>query len=129
MCEKRLVTELYFEKQDFADVSKAARLLGKSGVNALMMPPDDRGINTHLVVENEDLPRARETLRRLGLATTEKEVVLAKLENRPGSMAAATGKMAAAGVNLLYAFSLTMDEKSYTLFGTSDNKKALEVID
>jgi len=129
MVEKRIVTELYFEKQDFTDVSKVAMQLGKNGVNALLMPPEDRGINTHLVVENADLPKARQIMHTLGLSVNEKEVVLAKLENRPGTMAEASGKLAASGINLLYAFSLTMNQKSYALFGTSDNKKALEALD
>ncbi len=128
MTENRIVTELFLEKSDFKDVSEVAGLLGKRGVRALMMPPEDRGISAHLVVESEDLPRAREALRKLGIAATEKEVVLARLENRPGTMAEATGKIAAAGVNLFYAFSLTMHEKSYVLFGASDNKKALDAL-
>ncbi|MDD5340175.1 MAG: hypothetical protein PHV13_02910 [Candidatus ainarchaeum sp.] len=128
MNDTRIVTELFLEKSDFRGVSKVAGLLEKGGIKIMIMPPEDRGIGAHLVVENEDVPRAREALRKLGLRVNEKEVVLAKLENRPGTMAEATGKLAAAGINLFYAFSLTMYEKSYVLFGSSDNQKALAAL-
>lgn len=129
MSENRIVTELYLEKPNFKEVSRVARLLEKSGIKALVMPPDDRGINVHMAIENADLPKAREFLKKSGIPAMEKEVLLIRLDNRPGTMAEATGKISAAGVNLTYAFSVAMDPTtSYVLFGSSDNKKALQAL-
>jgi len=129
MSENRIVTELFLEKPNFKAVSEAAKLLEKNGIRTLIMPPDDRGINTHLVAENADLPRARELLKKHGMPVMEKEVLLIRLDNKPGTMADVTRKIAESGVNLTYAFSVAMTPTtSYVLFGSSDNKKALDSI-
>jgi hypothetical protein len=129
MSVNRIVTELYLEKPDFADVSKVARLLEKSGIKTILIPPEDRGMNVHLVAENADLPKVREIMKKLGIPMMEKEVVLVSLEDRPGTLAEVTRKISAAGVNLTYAFSVAMDPTTfYALFGTSDNKKALQAL-
>jgi len=129
MSENRIVTELYLEKPNFSEVSRVAKLLEKSGIKTMLMPPDDRGINVHLVAENADLPRVREVLNKQGIAVMEKEVLLVRLDNRPGTMAEVTRRIAASGVNLTYAFSVAMNPTtSYVLFGSSDNKKALEAL-
>jgi len=129
MDKNRLVTELFFERPTFTEVSKIAKALEKGGVKVILMPPEDRGINAHLVVENEGLPKARDIIKKMGLPLMEKEVVLITLENVPGTMAAATRKISENGVNLTYAFSVAMTPVlSYVLFGAEDNKAALKAL-
>ena len=123
----RLVTELFFEKPNFAEVSKISVMLNENGINTILLPPEDRNINTHLVVEQPDLEKAKQLLSEKGIEFIEKEVMLLRLENKPGTMAQAAMKIAEKGINLTYAFSVTMDDTySLVLLGSDDNKKALE---
>ena len=129
MGEERIVTELFLEKPSFKDVSKVAHVLEEIGVKSILMPPEDREINTHLVVENSDLDNVRKKLKSMNIKAIEKEVIIIRLENKPGTMADAAKKISDKGVNLLYAFSVAMTPTmSYVLLGTSDNKTALNAL-
>ncbi len=130
MGEDRLVTELFLEKPNFKEVSRVAKALEQAGIKPIVMPPDDREINTHLIIENSDVEKARKKLREMNLKAMEKEVIIIRLENRPGTMAAAAKKISDRGINLLYAFSVTMSPTmSYVLLGTADNKGALKALE
>lgn len=130
MGEDRLVTELFLEKPSFNEVAKVAKALAQDGIKTIIMPPEDREINTHLVVENADLQKARKMLKGMGMKVMEKEVILIRLDNRPGTMAEAAKKISDRGINLLYAFSVTMTPTmSYVLLGTADNKAALKALE
>jgi hypothetical protein len=110
-------------------VTKVAKALEAVGVKTLIMPPEDRGINTHLIIENSDVEKARGKLKQLGVRAVDKEVIIIRLENRPGTMADAAKKIADKGVNLVYAFSVAMTPTmSYVLLGASDNKAALKAL-
>jgi hypothetical protein len=125
----RLVTEIFFEKPNFEEVSKMAKALEEVGIKSLLLPPEDRGINTHMVVELADLEKAREALKSLGANFSEKEVMLLRLENRPGTMAEAAMTISKKGINLNYAFSVAMDEThSLVLLGSDNNVAALETL-
>ncbi len=129
MDEDRIVTELFLERPSFKEVSKVAKALEGIGVKSIVMPPEDRSINTHLIVENADLQKIRPVLKKLGVNAMEKEVIIIKLENRPGTMADAAKKISDRGINLVYAFSVTMTPTlSYVLLGASDNKAALKAL-
>lgn len=122
----RLVTEIFLEKPNFEEVSKIARTLEESGIKTILLPPEDRKINTHLVVENDDLTKVKKILDQAGVVYTEKEVMLIRMVNRPGTMAEAARKISDKGINLTYAFSVTMnDVYSLILLGSEDNKAAL----
>ncbi|MFN7991148.1 MAG: hypothetical protein U0R44_03235 [Candidatus Micrarchaeia archaeon] len=130
MGENRIVTELFLEKPSFKEVSRVAKALADDGIKTIMMPPEDREINTHLVVENADLEKVRKKLKAMKVKTMEKEVIIIRLENKPGTMAAASKKISDGGINLLYAFSVTMTPTmSYVLLGTADNKAALKALE
>ncbi len=129
MGEDRLVTELFLEKPNFKEVSKVAKALEQEGLKSIVMPPEDREINTHLIVENSDLDKVRKKLKDMKVKFIEKEVIIIRLENKPGTMAAAAKKISDRGINLLYAFSVTMSPSmSYVLLGTADNKGALKAL-
>jgi hypothetical protein len=129
MEEDRIVVELFLEKPNFNEVTRAAKALEGKGIKPIVMPPEDRGINTHLIIEAKDAPAAREALNGIGMVFMEKEVIIIKLENKPGTMAEAAKKISDKGINLLYAFSVTMNPHlSYVLLGSSDNVAALEAI-
>ncbi len=129
MDEDRIVVELFLERPSFKEVEKVAEALKGVGVNSIIMPPEDRSINTHLIVERQDLQKAHDVLKKLGVGAMEKEVIIIKLENRPGTMADAAKKISDRGINLTYAFSVTMTPTlSYVLLGASDNDAALKAL-
>jgi len=129
MEEDRIVVELFLEKPSFSEVMRASKMLESSGVKAIVMPPEDRSINTHLILETKDMPKARAELKKHGFTFMEKEVIIIKLENKPGTMADAAKKMSDKGINLTYAFSVTMTPTlSYVLIGASDNHAALQAL-
>jgi len=128
MGENRLVVELFFEKPTFEEVSKIASALEETGIKTILLPPEDRNINTHLVVEKSDLEKARVKLVEMGVEMKEKEVALVRMVNKPGSMAEIVRKISDTGINLTYAFSVTMnDEFSYLLLAGVDNKAIVDL--
>jgi hypothetical protein len=123
------VVEFFFEKPSFAEVSKIAAALEEAGVKSLLLPPEERDINTHLVIEISDLEKTKVKLVEMGVPFKEKERVLIKMENRPGAMAETVKKISDTGINLIYAFSVTMTpEMSYLILGAADNKAVLELV-
>ena len=130
MEKNRLVTEIFFEKPNFEELSKISNSLKEAEIKSILLPPTDRGINTHLVVEHGDLENARTKLNEMGLKYREKEVLLIYLENKPGTMADAAVKISKAGINVTYAFSITMDDVySLVVMRSSDNKGALKSLE
>ena len=129
MEKSRIVVELFLEKPNFREVSRVAKTLSAEGVKAIIMPPEDREISTHLVVERSDLLKAKKILKQLGVTAVEKEVVLVALPNTPGTMAETTSKISSKGINLVYAFSVAMTPTlSYVIFGTENNEAALKAV-
>lgn len=127
--ENCIATELFVKNPVFDEVSRIARLLEGQGIRTLVLSFRNTDADAHLVVDNADLHKARDILRRQGIPASEKEIVLVKMADIPGSMAQTTGKLAAAGVNISYAFSApTTPGVCYALFGTSDNRKALDSV-
>jgi hypothetical protein len=129
MDEDRLVREFFFEKPNFEEVSKIAKALEEAGIKSIVLPPEDRDINTHLVVETSDFDKTKVKLVELGIPFREKERVLVKMINKPGSMAETVQKISSTGINLIYAFSVTMTpEMSYLILGAADNEAVLKLI-
>ncbi|MBD3210005.1 hypothetical protein GF318_01340 [Candidatus Micrarchaeota archaeon] len=128
MDEDRLVVELFFEKPTFEEISRIASEMEEAGVKPLMLPPENRDINTHLVVEKSDIEKAKVKLVEMNLPYKTKEVVLIRMENKPGAMADTVKKISDRGVNLTYAFSVTMSQGySYLLLAAADNEAVLDI--
>jgi hypothetical protein len=129
MGENRLVVELFFEKPNFAEVKRIADALEEAGVKTLVMPPEDRDINTHLIIETSDVEKTKVKLVEMGVTYKDKERVLIRLINKPGTMAETVAKISSKGINLTYAFSVTMGpEQSYLLLGSADNNAVLDIV-
>jgi len=98
-------------------------------MSVMLLPQEDRGINTHVIVESSDVGKVHNLLGKLGISAKEKEVVLVALENRPGTMANTTRKVSETGVNLTYVFSVAVNpQKSYVLFAGDDNQAVLNAL-
>jgi aspartokinase len=125
----RIVVELFLEKPNFKEVLAVSRALEAEGIKPIMMPPEDREINTHLIIEKADLSKAKAKLKKLGQKFVDKEVIIITLENKPGTMAEAASRISSKGINLVYAFSVAMTPNlSYVLLGTADNQAALKAL-
>jgi aspartokinase len=129
MDEDRLIIEFFFEKPSFEEVSKIATALEEAGIKSILLPPEERDINTHLVVETSDLDKTKVRLVEMGIPFKEKERVLIKMMNKPGAMAETVQKISSTGINLIYAFSVAMGpEMSYLILGAADNEAVLKII-
>jgi len=129
MDESRIVAELFLEKPRYEEIAKASKSLESAGIKSMMLPPENRGVPTHIVVELSDAKRAEDVLSRLGIPAKTKEVLLIPLENKPGTMADMTKKVSSTSVNLTYAFCIAVSSKrSYMLLDSADNAAILEIL-
>jgi hypothetical protein len=92
-----------------------------------MMDSTEHGV-LRLVVENP--PAARQHLMRLDVPITETTVMVATLPNRPGALADVVERLAAAHVNVNYAYCTTgaAGGKTLGIFKVSDVNKAVQVL-
>jgi len=125
----RIVVEIFLEKSSFKEVEKVAKALEEIGIKPILMPPEDRGINTHMVIEKSDLAKAKDKFKQLKVKAVDKEIIIITMVNTPGMMAEAAGKISARGINMNYAFSVPMTASlSYVLLGTENNDAALKAL-
>jgi hypothetical protein len=125
----RIVVEIFLEKSSFKEVEKVAKALEEIGIKPILMPPEDRGINTHMVIEKSDLAKAKDKFKQLKVKAVDKEIIIITMVNTPGMMAEAAGKISARGINMNYAFSVPMTANlSYVLLGTENNDAALKAL-
>ncbi|MGV8084898.1 MAG: hypothetical protein ACP5N9_01455 [Candidatus Bilamarchaeum sp.] len=129
MQKPRLAYEIVLEKPSFDYIMRASKLLEDNAIISLTLPFEDRNINTHLVVETKDLERSLDILRRYGFDPAEKQVLVLEIENQTSKIAEVARKMSNEKINLLYAFAVSVSSAtSYLLLGTSDNKRAIDII-
>ncbi|MBU0591433.1 hypothetical protein KKF81_01245 [Candidatus Micrarchaeota archaeon] len=129
MEKTRIVTEIFLEKPNFEDVSRVASSLEQSGIKVIKLPMEDLGINTHLVIEKSDVGKANVILNKIGVSARELDVVIANLKNVPGTMADTAKKVSDKGVNLRYAFSVSVtSDLSYVLLSSDNNNAIIEAL-
>jgi hypothetical protein len=73
--------------------------------------------------------KARAALKKAGMSVVQSPVIVAKLPNKPGALAAAAKKLAAAKVNIEYVYGSAgrAGEASTIVFGVSDIARAARV--
>ncbi|MCH7555190.1 MAG: alpha/beta fold hydrolase [Proteobacteria bacterium] len=78
----------------------------------------------------QDAKKARKVIADLGVPTTETDVLLTKLPNRPGAFADVVGRLAQAHINVNYAYCTTgaANGKTIGIFKIADVKKAMKVL-
>ncbi len=112
-------------------LARVCQRLADDHVNILalsMMDSTEHGVLRMVV---EDPGRARASLSDLDVPTTESQVLVATLPNRPGSLADVVERLSAAHVNVNYAYCTTgaPGGKSLGVFRVSDLKKAISVLE
>ena len=111
-------------------LARVCQRLADDKINILalsMMDSTEHGV-LRLVVE--DASRARASLSELDVPTTETQVLVTALPNRPGALADVVGRLSLAHVNVNYAYCTvgTPRGKSLGVFRVSDLKKAVRVL-
>jgi hypothetical protein len=111
-------------------LAQVCQRLADDHVNILalsMMDSTEHGVLRMVV---EDPVRARHSLAELDVPTTESQVLVATLPNRPGSLADVVERLSLAHVNVNYAYCTTgaPGGKSMGVFRVSDLKKAIGVL-
>lgn len=111
-------------------LAKVTEALAKAKINIValtMMDSSEHGV-LRLVVGDTD--RAREVLKTLNVPMTESDVLLVEMSNRPGSLADVCGRLAAAHVNISYAYVTTgaPGGKACSVLKVADAKKAMATL-
>lgn len=96
-------------------------------VGMSMMDSMEHGV-LRLVAQNPS--RARSALQGIGLPSTETDVLLAQLPNRPGALADVVERLASSHINVNYAYCTTgaANGKTVGIFKVADVKKAIKVL-
>jgi len=111
-------------------LAQAAQQLAQAKINVLAMTVMDSSEHGVLRLVAADVGRARAALRRLNLPTTEAEVLMVEMPNRPGALADICMRFAHAHINISYAYCTTggAGGKARAVFKLADTRKALKVL-
>lgn len=109
-------------------LAKAAGCLKEANVSIQAVHCWDKGKEATFMFLTENNPKAVEALKKGGYKPTEREVVCCNLENRVGSFAEATQKLAQAGLSLEHCYVTATGSKALCVFWTNNNQKALQVL-
>ncbi len=83
----------------------------------------------YFMLTTESNARAKKALIQCGIEVKEEEVVAVDLPNKVGELQKVAKKIADAGINIIYMYATAATGKSSNcIFKTSDDKKALRVI-
>ena len=104
--------------------------LAAAKINMIALTLMDASEHGVLRVVCEDSDKTREVLRQIHDHFTETDVLVMELINKPGAFASAVGKLAAAHINVNYAYCTggARGGKTTAVFKVADLKKALRVL-
>jgi len=104
--------------------------LAEAKVNLCAMTMVDSSEHGVLRLVASDPGKARRTLQRLELPMSETDVLSVTMSNRPGAMADICGKLAAAHININYAYCTggAAGGKATGIFKVADLAKAIKVL-
>ena len=112
--------------------AKVFAVLAEAGVNITGLvgysySGKGRKAGLHLVLD--DVARGKRALAKAGYKAVDFDVVLVDMPNRPGALARAAGKLAAAKVDIDYAYATAATKKSALIvFKVSSPAKAIKAL-
>lgn len=111
-------------------LAQICQKLADDKINILAMTMMDSMEHGVLRLVAEDARKARRTIANLGVPSTETEVLMVPMPNRPGALADVVGRLAGAHVNVNYAYCTTGAKNGKTLgiFKITDVPKAMAVL-
>src|SRR5512147_1023323 len=107
-------------------LAQAAQQLAQAKINVTAMTVMDSSEHGVLRLVAADTDKARIDLRKLNLPTTETEVLMVEMSNRPGALADVCMRFAHAHINISYAYCTTGGPggKARAVFKLADTHKA-----
>lgn len=116
-------------KNQPGEVARVSEAIAQKGIDITAFSGVTCGGSGTIALLTNDEAGTRTALREAGCQAREIEVVGTALENRPGTLAKATRKLADAGINIEVALPIGMDGGRATLaFGTDNPAKAKEIL-
>lgn len=111
-------------------LAQVSKQLAQAKINVLAMTMMDSSEHGVLRLVAEDHEKLRNALKALDLPTTEADVLLVEMPNKPGALADICGKLATAHINISYAYCTTGTKggKTKGIFRVADIKKAQKVL-
>jgi len=111
-------------------LAQVARQIAQAKINIVAMTMADTSEHGVLRLVTTDGDRIRRALAELNLPVTETDVLLITMPNRPGALADVCQKLAAAHINISYAYCTTGSSggKTKGVFKVADVKKAIKVL-
>ncbi len=111
-------------------LAQVCERLADKKVNVVGMSMMDSMEHGVLRLVAQDAKKARKAIAELGVPTTETDVLLTKLPNRPGAFADVVGRLSQSHINVNYAYCTTgaANGKTLGIFKVADVKKAMKVL-
>jgi hypothetical protein len=124
---KQIVVSIENEPGRLLEVTES---LGEAGINLRALNLVDTGAFGQLRLLVSDVATARKILMKMQIPAYVNEVVAAKIEDKPGSLAKLLRPLTEAGVTIIfmYAFITFSKGNAIMVFRFSDNDKAIEVL-
>lgn len=109
--------------------AKVAEAISQKGINITGFAGAAAGGSGTAILITNDEAGTRAALSSIGARSREVELVTVGLENKPGSLAETTRKLADAGINLEAGLAVGMSGNTvHVAFATSDPAKAREIL-
>ena len=111
-------------------LAQVSRQIAQARINILAMTMTDSSEHGVLRLVAEEPDRLRAALAALNLPTTETDVLVIDMPNRPGSLAEICGRLAEGHINISYAYCTTGASGGRTkgVFKVADTKKAMKLL-
>lgn len=111
-------------------LAQVSRRIAQARINILAMTMTDSSEHGVLRLVAEEPERLRSALAALNLPTTETDVLVIDLPNRPGALADVCGRLADGHINISYAYCTTGagGGKTKGVFKLADTRKAMKLL-
>ena len=109
------------------ELARMTEVLQKDGVNIRAISTESKAEVVRLVTSDPE--KARKSLSQSKMQFSERNLLVAKIEDRPGELARISGALAKEGVNIDAAYMLDKDPKHvHVALAVSDENKARNVL-
>lgn len=111
-------------------LAQVSRQIAQARINILAMTMTDSSEHGVLRLVAEVPERLRSALAELNLPTTETDVLVIDMPNKPGALAEVCGRLAEGHINISYAYCTTGANGGRTkgVFKLADTKKAMKLL-
>ncbi len=109
------------------ELARVTEALQKDGVNIRTISTEPHAGVVRIVTSDPE--KSRQSLKRSGLEFSERNLLVAKLEDRPGELARVSRALAKEGINIDAAYMLDKDSKHvHVALAVSDEDKARNIL-